>query len=37
MAKDPDVETEGQTNEEEVEQGREDDTELSEGSGHGRR
>jgi hypothetical protein len=37
MAKDPDAETEGQINEEEVEEGREDDTELSADNGHGRR
>ena len=36
MAKDPDAETEGQTNEEEGEEREEDDTELTEENGHGR-
>lgn len=37
MAKDPDAEAEAQTNEEEGEGGREDDTELSEENVYGRR
>ena len=37
MAKDPDAEAEAQANEEEGEEGREDDTELSEDNEHGRR
>jgi DASH complex subunit DAD1 len=37
MAKDPDAEAERQSNEVEAEEGREDDTQLTEDNGHGGR